>query len=803
MSYYIRISVFLMLMVFLTRACFAASKTPLQLADSGHTSYVITISSDASAPEKNAASELSIYLKDITSAEFRIVTPELAKDKPVIAVGSGAAKVVMPKLALTKAKLGDDGIVMKAIAPNIALTGAIGSKRGTLYAVYTFLEDVCGVRWWTPVDRYIPCNPGLSVKKLDVTYIPVFRYREVLYNRLMDGISNPVPPTFLVHSKYNGDHNKIPAEWGGSYSIIGFCHTFEVLMPPGKYFKEHPEWFSEVNGKRVGERSQLCCTNDAMIAELAKNVLESISKQPDAGIISISQNDWLGNCQCAKCKAMDEAEGSPSGSLIYCINKVAEAVEQKYPEFLVETLAYLHTRKPPKSIRPRNNVLIRLSVIERAAAQPIDSPMNQKLMADLQAWKKAVTNLFIWDYTANMPSPFTPHPNLSVLAPDARNYASSHVVGVFYEGNHYAYAARCDFDELKTYLMSHILWNPQQNEKRIIMDFLNGYYGKAGPILKQYLDVLDAKSQNVYLGSWDCGADAAWLDLEAMNKCTKLFDRAEAAVAKDKTVLGRVKRARIPLEHQWLRGYSIYQQAANAGSKLYLGPTDIKSGTELFISRLEAYESNNICINIFSADISVSLQQYAEKLRKRAENIANPTPLPAAFANIPGELVVDVQESDMVIKAGASLASDPKASNGFAARIDPGVLNWSVQFYGIGGMVLPGKLHVYASVRCEKIKDTGVAFTAGIYSDATKTNLVGLSANIEDGSEVTQVDPNVTTIKAITSIKGAGNGEYQIYDFGVHNLDNYSYVWFGTTGGVSPENVKAIYVDRIIFVKEK
>jgi len=28
-------------------------------------------------------------------------------------------------------------------------------------------------------------------------------------------------------------------------------------------------------------------------------------------------------------------------------------------------------------------------------------------------------------------------------------------------------------------------------------------------------------------------------------------------------------------------------------------------------------------------------------------------------------------------------------------------------------------------------------------------------------------------------------------------------VWFGTTGGVSAENVKAIYVDRLIFVKEQ
>jgi hypothetical protein len=794
--------ILLVLILSLLSVSSVPASSVVQLAKSGKTRYVISLAQNASAPEKNAASELSIYLKAITGADFKIISPSKSGKKPVIAVGPGAAKIIQPKLSLEKSKLGDDGIVMKSIGSNIVLTGATGSKRGTLYAVYTFLEDICGVRWWTSKDKYVPHKPNLAINNLNITHVPVFRYREALYNTLTDASSNPTLAKFLVQEKYNGDHNRIPADWGGSYSIIGWCHTFEVFMPPDKYFKDHPEWFSEINGKRVADRSQLCCTNDAMIAELTKNVLETIAKQPDAGIISVSQNDWIGNCQCANCKAMDEAEGSPSGSLIYCINKVAEAVEQKYPDFLVETLAYQHTRKPPKSIRPRNNVLVRLALIERASDQPIDNPYNQKLMDDLTAWKKAVPNLFIWDYTANMPWPFTPHPNLSVIAPDARTYAANHVVGVFNEGNHYAGAARSDFDELKTYVMSHMLWNPNQNEKLIIKDFLNGYYSKAGPILKQYLDILETKSRKVVLGSWDCGPDAAWLDLDAMNQSTKLFDRAESLVAKDTKILDRVRRARIPLDHQWLRGWSIYHQAAKAENKPYLGPADIKSATQSLISRLEKYEGNNICLNIFSADISNSLEDYAQKLRKRADTIANPTPLPTAFAGLPGESVVDVQESDMVIKGGASLASDPKASNGFAAKIDPAVLNWSVQFPGIGGIILPGKLHVYASVKCEKIKDTGVAFTAGIYDDSTRTNLVGLSVNLEDGNSVSQVDPNVKTIKSISSIKGAGDGEYHMYDFGVHDLNNQCYVWFGTTGGVSPENVKAIYIDRIIFVRE-
>lgn len=122
---------------------------PIQLAESSRTKYVITLAVNASAPEKNAAAELSIYLHDITGAEFTITNPQSASPQMVIAVGPGALKAIMPALSLEKSKLGDDGIIMKSSGSNIILTGAVGSKRGTLYAVYTFLEDICGVRWWT------------------------------------------------------------------------------------------------------------------------------------------------------------------------------------------------------------------------------------------------------------------------------------------------------------------------------------------------------------------------------------------------------------------------------------------------------------------------------------------------------------------------------------------------------------------------------------------------------------------------------------------------------------------------------
>ena len=769
----------------------------LALARAGTTAYVITLAESATPSERNAATELAAYLKQITGAEFAVVGPAQAQGRAVIAVGPGAVQELVPGLDLDKGRLGDDGIVLQTQPPHLLLSGAAGSKRGTLYAVYTFLEDVCGVRWWTQQDGYVPRQPDLSVGALAVTYVPVFRYREALYNRLAEGGKDPAKARFLARSKFNGHFNEIPAEWGGSYTLIGWCHTFEQLLPPATYFEDHPEWYSEIDGKRVATQSQLCCTNEAMLAELSKNVLAAIARQPDAGIISVAQNDWNGNCQCARCQALDLAEGSPSGSLLYCVNKVAEAVERSYPEFLVETLAYTYTRKPPKTIRPRDNVLVRLSVIERSAGQPLDSAMNQGLLADLQAWKAAAPNLFIWDYTANMTAAFTPHPNLGVFGPDTRTYAASNVRGVFFEGNHYAGDARGDFDELKTYLMAHLLWNPQQDEQRLIADFVHGYYGDAGPILQEYLELLAAVSKEVRLSCWRPGPDAAWLDVDAMNRATALFDQAEAKVSRDPALLARVRRARLQLDHQWLRGGRLYRLDAARQGKPYLGPQDSVAAAEDFIARVASFEGKSI-----RADGAESLEQFAAKLRQRSQASARPPALPAALRDLAPERVIEAQDGDFWLAPGAVSAADAKASDGSAAQMDPAVVSWSVQYRGIGTQIAAGRWHVYGSVRCEKVRDTGMAFTAGIHDEATQHNRCGLSVRLEDQGAGQNVDPNVETLKTVTPTQGAGDGEYHLYDFGVHDLHGQCYVWFGTTGGVSPENVKAIYVDRLLLVRE-
>jgi hypothetical protein len=783
-------------------------KEGMALAAAGVTPYVITVAADAAAPEKTAANELATYLKKITGAEFALVAPAAAAGRPVIAVGPGASKAVAPDLDLAKTGatgLGEDGIVLQAVGRNLVLTGAAGAKRGTLYAVYEFLERACGVRWWTPTAETVPDRPTLAVTLEPTRYVPPFVYREAMGSAIRPYTYETTDdvPLFAVRMRQNGHFPKIPPARGGHYNLIGWCHTFfghEGLMPPEKYFKDHPEWYSEINGKRVHDKAQLCLSNEAMLAELTRNVLAAIRKAPDAGMISVSQNDWDGNCQCAACKALDDAEGSPAGSLLYGINRVAEVVEKEFPGFLVETLAYQYTRKPPKTVRPRDNVIIRYSVIERSAAQPIEHEINRALERDLQAWSALKPHLYVWDYTANLEHPFTPEPRTFVYGPDLRLYRRMGVISVFCEHNH-SNSPVSDFDELHTWLLSKLMWNPDQDDRALIREFLDGYYGPAGLALTEYQELLANRVGSTYIASWAGPRCAQWLDLDTMNRATELFDAAAATVAADPELTARVRRARIALDHQWLCRNATYRYQCELQKKPCCGPSDMNA----LLADLTA-RCRDAGVSQVGYSQQASIENYLAASRQMGERADGrvalamdetyrsftngiPMPLPKELASIPPERVVEVQEDQMWllddgVGAAAEIVLDTQAVNHAAACLNPAVVSWAVQVRDLAGKEIKGRWHAYAVVRVEALAKTGVAFYAGV--NHAERNLSAISPLLEGGAGGAPI----------------ADGRYRLYDFGVHEFTDGVYLWIGTTGGVDPKNVKAIYVDRFLFVKE-
>ena len=521
----------------------------LTLAEDGQARAVIVVAADAPAPEQHAAKELADFLGQVTGGEFSLVDAP-AKDKASIFVGRAAAKLADP--ALKTEDLGDEGIAIVTTDKGLVLTGH--GPRGTLYAVYTFLEDVVGCRWWSSQAATIPHKPTLRISRLNTRYVPPLEYREVFWTDAFDG-------DWSVRNKCNGQAHRLDAARGGRHIYEGFVHTFYPLIPPQKYFAEHPEWFSEINGTRKHDHAQLCLTNEAMKAELIKNLKARLRANPAATIASVSQNDWHGNCQCATCKALDEANGGPAGSLLTFVNDVADAIREEFPHVAISTLAYQYTRKPPTQVVPRDNVIVRLCSIECSFSKPLADKRNEAFAQDIIGWSKICDRLYIWDYTTNFRHYFLPHPNVRVLVPNVRFFVDHGVKGIFEQG---AYTTRgAEMAELRAWVLAKTLWNPAASERRLIDEFLTGYYGPAAVHVDRYLNVIhDAVDKSGdHLGCFSPDT-AKFLSFETLSDGWRHLKAAEQAVANDPERLNRVRVAQLPVMYAFARNWKNFREAA-------------------------------------------------------------------------------------------------------------------------------------------------------------------------------------------------------------------------------------------------
>lgn len=500
----------------------------------------IVLPQDAVLPEKTAAAELQKYLSRLTG---QTVAVSSEKSDAEYTFYLGQSPLLAQKLGLPDFKtLKPDEVLLRRIGNDFYLTGA--RPRGTLYAVYTFLEDFCGMRFFAPDETFYPEKfqlPGI----LDFRYAPAFIIREVPFPSLR------IDNAFTAKRKVNGHWQKTTEAWGGHETILGFCHTFARLMPPEKYGKEHPEYYSEINGVRRPVGNQLCLSNRAMRQELIQNIRKLLKQNSSAKIISVSQNDNNGFCRCQECTLLARRYGdTQSGVLLDCLNEIAAALEPEFPGVYFETLAYAYSVKPPQNILPRHNVMVRLCADNCDYGKPLNSSANADFRDALTAWSKLTPRLMVWNYISLFGNYLIPNPNWGLHGVNLHFFREHGVIAVF---NQSGGSETSDFAPLRAYINSKLLWNPDLDEKALMDEFLPGYYGKeAAPLLREYLDLMkiDYSRQNPgFKLSWSTPV-SEWLPYETMEKARKLMERA-VAVSQGKYAQ-RVRNAEIAVNFAFL-----------------------------------------------------------------------------------------------------------------------------------------------------------------------------------------------------------------------------------------------------------
>ncbi|MFO7976357.1 MAG: DUF4838 domain-containing protein [Candidatus Hydrogenedentota bacterium] len=520
---------------------------PMTLAENGQTDFSIVVAEDASPSTQYGAEELQRFLGEITGASFPIRTDASPMDAHEIILGD-SKHLRRLGASVDFGALGDEGYVIRTMGPHLVIAG--GALRGNLYGVYGLLEDHLGCKWFTPTISRIPKESTLKLASIDETTVPVLEYREPFVLDCFDG-------DWCARNRMNSSAASLEEKHGGKVRFGNgmFVHTFNSLVPPEKYFDEHPEYFSEIDGKRVRERTQLCCTNPDVVRIVTEEVKKRIAADPGAFVYSVSQNDWDNHCECETCQALAEKEDSQMAPVLQLVNQVAAEIEKDYPGKAIETLAYQWTRKAPKTMRPRPNVIIRLCSIECCFMHPLatcDSQENRAFRRDAREWAKVADRLWVWDYVTSFRHFLVPFPNLRVRDDNIRFFIENNVVGIFEQDNYKSLSG--EFNALSGYLNAKLLWDPDYGENRAINEFLEAVYGDAAKPIRKYLDMLHDKVErdNIHCNIWIGPREAPYLTERIMAKGEKLWNRAEAAVADQPEVLERVKIARLCHEYSWL-----------------------------------------------------------------------------------------------------------------------------------------------------------------------------------------------------------------------------------------------------------
>ena len=565
----------------------------------------IVIPKDADIVEKTAAEELSDYIEKSLSVRL-----------PIVCEGSDEGKCIYvgdTVYARKKGVLGTsvENWIIKMVDGNLVLTGGVEKyKRGVIYSVYHFLEDIVGIRFWSQYEEDVLSLDSLSLdESLYMESTPEFVYRKPYlssmcgpsaFHYLAKTRTNAISPLDedIPDSVYDETVRKYGgARWAGRPHHV---HTMGKYFPADEYFDEHPEWWAwnDVQGKHLRTGSY-CFANEeffrALVDKLLAYIKEDVELAEKTGVelpcfysLSIDDVNEAFFCQCPEC-AKTIKEAGYTGYALKFVNKVAREVAKVYPWAKVEILAYANFIEVPKNgTLPEKNVIVQLADLFSDMGRGINSPTNKNYLRLLKDWskvcKKAGSELYIYDYLSNNRTNY-PLPIFYRLKDTITTYRDMGVKGIFVE----AQPSFSDCWELNKYVLTHLLENPDIDVDALIDDMINRYFGAASVHVKEYFALLrDAMERNC-MNVLCCGEDSRfnYIDVKVARLGSELLDKAWAAVDKDSAFAYRVSWLRKQLDAVIAFKFFELKGAAEAAGEEFA--FDVKKVKESVIAALRRH----------------------------------------------------------------------------------------------------------------------------------------------------------------------------------------------------------------------
>lgn len=708
----------------------------------------VGVSAKASETEKYAASELVRYLTKMTGSEFKLVAPEKAKYQ----VGSEFVEA---------RGLGNEGFAVETGNGVTKIGGGTPEGRGTLYGVYEFLER-CGCRFWTVSEEYVPRLDSGNIPEVNLRQIPGFpEYRFVISNGAMS--INGKWKTNCTCSGWgtSGKGAGTDPKWGIVHDLLPFnSHSLMFFIPPEKYFAGNPEFFALHGNQRVADKgtSQLCLTNEKMTDEFIRNCRNYLKQSYKPGmILDVSQEDNTGYCQCPDCRKVNTEEGAESGTLVRFVNKVAAALEKDYPELRLKTLAYQHTRFASKVTKLHRNVILDLCNIECDFAQAFSGGKeNESFAKELDAWKKMASGLSLTDYGTTFDNYLLPLPNFDALAQRLRGAKDNNVVAYYTINAHNSPGG--EFNELRNYLTAKLLWDCELDPWAVTREFCEGYYGKGGRHIYDYIRWYHNELLNRKKGTFYYTRNPVSLyDAEYLAAAKEFFRKAYEES-------GSVPECKTRLDRSYLSVRAMELEYANIRN----------DHSEEQRKLTDEFEKECARFHVTHISEGMSVKQYIESLRL---NIVPPD----FCKNLPAEDWIARKPSAYCMNDWAKSVADPLSASGNPVRLNTNHIAWAVyqkmaQLPGMNSEVL---YDVYASVRMEAMSqanDRSFGFEYGWYDGPGKLK------------------------KGVCRLRDIPAGKYSYIRIAEKIPPTLSgYVWIAPLN--NPDKVRYVFVDHMIFVK--
>lgn len=505
-------------------------------------STVIVIPEHASDTEVYAASELKKYIGKMTGKTPSIHKETENADKNYrVYVGKTIYAEKYAKNFKEKQseysgdpskneELNDTYIIVAK--PNATML--LGSQqRGTLYSIYEFLET-CGCRYFYPgpEGEIIPQVKKVEFPEGEQVFSPAFIQREIQVSPgnpfgLKAAVEWSVKNRLNRNAHINRMHfqKMLPKSEWILWDVINMqewqanVHNFDVIVPTEKYFEPHPEYFALYKGKRLPQDTKnnitwkggnLCLTNPEVIKLCSDFAIDWFDKHPEGLVVPMWPMD--GNikwCECENCMKyggindIKGEQGSMTRRLLVFVNEVARNVAKKHPDKFILMPSYHEYRIPAKDIKPENNVLVQLC-LHVDYVRSIDKsscPLTIERLKGMKEWSKSTNNIGVWEYYllgneggwSNgkwKPATGDEKAYLPVLYRTQDIFKFLHRNGVkwyFTQANNKYWP----HNTLQYYLAARLLWNPEQDTKKLIDDYFEKMYGDAAPYVYKYFTTIE------------------------------------------------------------------------------------------------------------------------------------------------------------------------------------------------------------------------------------------------------------------------------------------------------------------------